>query len=124
MTSTEQLDLFNQASAAPDRAAGLAAGQAAADAGSAVALNAAEQWKVVANEALDELIATGEEFTADDIAERVGVPEDHPNAMGGLFSAASKQRRIQPVGMKKVTRPISHARRVLVWKKSEPDAAA
>lgn len=121
MTSTEQLDLFDQPR---DRVADLAAGQAAADAGSALALDAAEHWKIVANEVLDELIEKGEEFTADDIADRVGIPADHPNAMGGLFSAASKQLRIVPVRTTKATRKESHARRVCVWKKSDPDAAA
>lgn len=124
MTDTDQPDLFTvyDPPEPRDRVADLEAGREARDAGSALALDAVDRWRVVADEALDALIREGEPFTSDDVADRAGdPPESHRNAMGGLFSAASKQNRIEAAGYTQATRPSAHARVIRVWGEPRPD---
>lgn len=117
MSSTDQPDLFSTYPEPEprDRRSDLAEGREARDAGASLALSAVDRWRVAAAEALDRLIARGQPFTSDDVADEVGVPETHPNAMGGLFSAASKQGRIETVGYTQATRKSAHARVIRVW---------
>jgi hypothetical protein len=96
-----------------DRAADLAAGRAAKDAGSQLALDANAEWKAAALEAMEKYIRLGIPFTSDDITDEVGEPP-HPNAMGGLFSGGFRNR-LKVVGTTESTRKAAHARLIRVW---------
>lgn len=74
-------------------------------------------WKRVAEKRLAELAATGREFTAEDLRERVGHPlGSHDNSMGPLFGAAARRGEIVHVGYQQATRPEAHARILRVWR--------
>ena len=94
---------------ANDRKKGIRLGEI----GAALAFdNADDNWRAAAQQQLDKLIASGREFTVDDVTEVVGLPEGR-NAVGGLFSSNSRNMRI--VGLTKSTRPSAHGRRLPVW---------
>jgi len=96
---------------------GLGLGRELAEAGADLAEAAASpEWKAAANAALDRLIASGSEFTTDDIWAEVGAcTGSDPRALGSLIRARSKQKRIVRVGLRESTRPACHARPVTVW---------
>lgn len=103
----------------PTREEGLAAGRAARDAGAALAgagapASLVAAWRDKAGKALDELIRSGMEFSADDVVERAGEPPV-PNMLGGLFLAASTAGRIHAVGLVSSARPKAHARVQRTW---------
>lgn len=96
----------------------LAAGRALRDQGVARANGAADaEWKAAAVWALDELIAEGNDFTADDIWVRVGFKPDEPRALGGILTAASKRGLIRQTGERRPSaRPEHHAFPMAVWR--------
>jgi hypothetical protein len=61
-------------------------------------------WRDRASLALRDLAATGEPFTADDVLDRAGHPDDRHeanaanNAVGSLFRAAAAERIIMQTG--------------------------
>lgn len=69
-------------------------------------------WLKRAEERLDQLIQSGQEFTADDVTELVGVAPS-PCAIGGLFRG--RKRDMKTVGFRESTRPVAHARALRVW---------
>lgn len=92
------------------------AGARRRDAGAA-AVDAAvdDEWRTRARARLDQLAATGEPFTADDVVREVGIPA-RPNAVGALFLGASRARLIERTGALDLgTRAAQHARRLPVW---------
>lgn len=72
-------------------------------------------WRAEAATALDALITGGQVFDADDLVDMVGMPP-RPNMVGAVFMAASRQKRIVPVGYTQATRAASHARVQRTWK--------
>jgi hypothetical protein len=85
------------------------------------ALDAAAQWRARAWLAMHELAADGEPFTSEDLVELVGLPRrvegaNTNNAVGAIFSAASRRRLIERVGIRNARRPALHAAALTVWK--------
>lgn len=75
-------------------------------------------WRVHAMEALRDLAALGEPFTADDVVGKVGLPDsgtNRNNAVGALFSAAAREGLIVRVGFRNTKRVAGHARVVSIW---------
>jgi hypothetical protein len=77
------------------------------------------EWKHRALDAIHDLAATGQPFTADEVVAAVGLPDfgsNRNNAVGAVFSAATKRGWIVHTGVyRKSRRVISHARAVAVW---------
>jgi hypothetical protein len=72
-------------------------------------------WRSCATAGLLHLAALGEPFSADRLWD-LGVPEpSHPNYLGALFIAASKQGVIRPVGFTQSHRPSRRAGVQRVW---------
>lgn len=75
-------------------------------------------WHDRALAALDALAAAGAPFTADDLVERVGLPDtgtNRNNAVGALFAGASRRGVITRAGYRSSTRVSGHGRIVAVW---------
>lgn len=100
----------------------LAEARARRDRGADQADHAAHPWvRVQLQHHLDELIASGQPFTADTLRERAGDPiATEPNIIGALILAASRAGRIERVGYRESTRPEAHARVLRVWRGTEP----
>jgi len=81
--------------------------------------NANEKWKADVLEILRYLSITHREFNADDLARIMktdGVPNTHPNAIGGLFREANKRnwcKKTDKYVKSKV--PKKHSRILLIW---------
>lgn len=99
-----------------DRAAGRAEGVALGRAGADAALHGYAMndgdWRAAAEHRLDELIASGVVFTAEDVTDKVGVAPS-PNAIGGLFQG--RKRDMVLVGFTTATRPEAHGRALRTW---------
>jgi hypothetical protein len=78
-------------------------------------LSADPAWSAEAWEWIVAKAEAGEMFTADDLVASVGVPENHPNAIGGIVRRASTKGIIQSVGVTQATRKESHGRLVRQW---------
>lgn len=95
--------------------------RAARDEGIVQALTASSvaQWRAAATAALKDLAASGQEFTADHLVERVGLPHESEsnanNALGGIFSVASKAGLIERMPHQ-VQSQRNHARWIAVWR--------
>lgn len=91
-------------------------GAAARDLGADLAANSVHTgWRVAAEAAIDRLAATGRQFTADDVRDRVGGPPGHHNALGGVFIAAARRGQIRPVGYRASDRRQAHRRPIRTW---------
>jgi hypothetical protein len=73
-----------------------------------------EEWRDVAWDTLIKLANSGKPFNSDDIKERIG-PPDHPNAVGSLFSKASRRGIIEVVGMRPMRGAKAHARMTFLY---------
>lgn len=90
------------------------------DRGAERALEAAEQWKDRAWDALNVLAATHCPFTADHLIGCVGLPNDKAananNAVGGVFLRGVKRGVIRETGRRvPSTRDGNHGRRQTEW---------
>ena len=80
-------------------------------------VNADLWWWSTAMAGITTLAATGQEFEAFDIADRLGVPEpDHCNRWGALLSAAAKAGMIVAVGAKPSRRPTAAGHLCRTWR--------
>ena len=77
--------------------------------------NAESGWREAALAEIENMAASGIEFTADDIRERVGEP-DIANRWGGVFLAARRAGLIETVAVKPSSTPSRHAGMVRVWR--------
>ena len=80
-------------------------------------------WRSCAEEALDVLIASGAEFTSDDLELTFGIP--HPekgeaNHVGSLIASYRARGRIVEVGRRRSTRPSANGRKIAVWQAAPP----
>jgi len=77
-------------------------------------------WKLAAAEAIRQLVAAGDPFTADDVwamIEPLGVCTHEPRAMGAVFKAAARDGIITSDGMHRTScRRENHRRLVRVWR--------
>lgn len=81
-------------------------------------------WRANAMDALEQLAASGCEFTADDVRHAgVGEPP-HPNYWGALFLAAQTQKVIRKVGVAPSRNRRSHASAVFRWVGTAPTGGA
>ena len=76
---------------------------------------AAPEWKERWDKAIVLLAIGGEEFTADDVREIAGAPDDHPNAAGARFQSAARKGLIRHAGYRKSSREVLHAHPIAVW---------
>lgn len=93
-----------------------AAAAEAKEQGQAATLTAQPEWADKAWEAMLTLARTGKPFTADDLVAMVGMPEGSVNAIGAVFSRASKTNVINRIGHQAAERLASHLRMVGVWR--------
>ena len=90
-------------------------GWALAEAGIAKADAAeANEWKAKADFAIEQLAASGQEFTAENVRLVAGDPS-RPNAFGARFLAAKRAGLIRHVGYKNATRPSRHTHPIKIW---------
>lgn len=86
------------------------------DAGTAAVLAAVDvDWTAAASGVMEEFIAAGREFTADEVTYYAGLP-DRRNAVGALFRRYVAAGRIIRVGWTTTTRPSRRAAALAVWK--------
>lgn len=76
---------------------------------------ASPDWRTRWDKAIALLALSGEPFSADDVREIAGPPEDHPNACGARFLAASRSGLVRRVGYRKSSRAVLHAHPVALW---------
>lgn len=74
-----------------------------------------QEWADNARARIDALLATGGEFTAEDVTSAVGVAPS-PSAIGGLFRAKAFKDRAVLVRIDTADRPEAHGRPLRVWK--------
>lgn len=80
-----------------------------------VAEHADPEWMARAAACIGELAATGEEFTSEDVLDRVGSTRE-PRALGPLFMAALRSGAIVKTRFALARRPSRHRAPVQVWR--------
>lgn len=91
------------------------------DAGMTAALDAKQEWNGRAHLVLLRLALSGNPFTSEDITQAVGLPHGGQgmhknNAVGSLFSSASREGLIRPTGRILRTRnKASHSHMIIEW---------
>lgn len=97
---------------------GAAEGQRRADEGAQAALNSGgftmSDWRIKAAQALEGLVSSRREFTAEDVTAQAGVAPS-PTAIGGMIRGLAQSGRIRAVGYTRATRREAHARPVRIW---------
>lgn len=73
-------------------------------------------WSKAAEQAIRDLAASGDEFTAEDVRAIVGAPFGSHNAMGSRFGHAAKTGVIRRIGSRQSTRPEAAGRWLAVWR--------
>jgi len=106
-----QLALFDAAEASRAKAEGV---------GRVLDSGRAWPWKLRALDVLEDLAASGEPFTADDLVAVTGLPESSTpnanNAVGAVFNAVARRGLIVKTGAyRKSRRAVGHARVVAIW---------
>jgi hypothetical protein len=102
-----------------DRTEGTAQGVREGNAGADAALHGhamtydQTNWRAKAEARMEDLIARGTDFTAEDVTDVVGVAPS-PSAIGGLFKGY--KARMTAVGYVTASRPEAHGRPLRVWK--------
>lgn len=86
-----------------------------------LALFAKPEWAERAKTTIQQLASTGENFTADDIIQRVGLPTRYlgmnaNNAVGAAVSASARRKEIKRVGFTTANRASSHGRVLSIWR--------
>lgn len=76
---------------------------------------ASPDWRERWSGAIAALASRGEAFTADQVREIAGEPDDHPNAAGALFHRAARSGLIRRVGYRKSARDVLHAHPIALW---------
>jgi len=81
--------------------------------------NADPWWRSRAEQAIEQMMREGVEFTSDDIEERFGIP--HPtkgeaNHVGSLIASYRVRGRIVEVGRRRSHRPSANGRKIAVWR--------
>ncbi|QFP97015.1 hypothetical protein SEA_SUERTE_44 [Gordonia phage Suerte] len=71
--------------------------------------------------ALDELIASGDQFTADDVRALIpeGIEPHTPNLLPAIIGGYAAAQRITCVGMARPSRPSRRYSRNLIWARAE-----
>jgi len=92
-------------------------GQVRADLGANAARNGVHSWWRIAAEAtIADLAASGEEFTAEDVRDRVGTMVGRESALAAAFRVASRAGLITAVGWRTARRPEAHQRALRIWR--------
>lgn len=91
------------------------------DEGSAQVLSKTpEEYQRAFAEVFEEFILSGNGFTSEHVTERVGMPPNHPNAVGALFSSlvkqAAKTGRVAYVMHVKATRSNQNATKIGLYR--------
>ena len=72
-------------------------------------------WKNRADATMEDLAASGRDFTSEDLISVVGMPS-HPNAMGMRFVIAKRKGLIERVGWKNSSINRQHAHALGLWR--------
>lgn len=92
-------------------------------------LDAAERdkaiWLRLASSAIDDLRASGREFSADDVRAAMphGLEPHHPNAWGALFNSYRREQLIELAGYRQSTTTSRNGGVLRMWRGREPDPA-
>jgi hypothetical protein len=73
------------------------------------------EWTTAACRCIDELAASGEPFSADDVRAIVGTPL-HPRAFGMVFKWAVESDALERVGMVQSKRPEARGRWIVIYR--------
>lgn len=57
----------------------------------------------------------GNQITADDLIDAIGLPDGHPNQIGALFATWAQANLIRLAGVRRSHRDSNHARQIKVW---------
>lgn len=76
---------------------------------------AADEWKLLWEQAIRVLASIGDPFTSDDVRAIAGEPWDHPNACGSLFHKAARAGIIRAIGYRKSERARLHSHPLTLW---------
>ena len=57
----------------------------------------------------------GNQITADDLINAIGLPDGHPNQIGALFASWAQANLIRLAGVRRSHRDSNHARQIKVW---------
>ena len=86
------------------------------DAGAQTVIAHSGEWKHVAYAAILQLRMKEGGFTSEDLTEKVGMPPNHPNAVGAVILRASRDGSIIWTGrVVSSKRPTCHAALLKVW---------
>lgn len=98
--------------------AGLRAGAARRDEGMQLSLDALQPaWRSVAEDVLDDLVASGHPFTTDDLRDRTGDPTGtgSARALGGMIAGRFRKGQIRAVGFSTSRQPQRHGGVLRIW---------
>jgi hypothetical protein len=76
-----------------------------------------DEWIDRVERAVDSLLASGADFTVNDIRRRAGEPKHH-NSFGAIMRRLLKRGDIGTVGYQKSDRPEAHARLIPVYRRA------
>jgi hypothetical protein len=82
-----------------------------------VILHTDASYKEAFDEAVWSLAREGREFTSEDVTAIVGMPPNHPNAVGALTRASAVRYGCEKVGRAKARRSNQHATEIAVWRR-------
>jgi hypothetical protein len=99
----------------------LAAAESAKAEGIQTALRGDEDWRARADQQINLFVEHGVEFSADDLVEAIGLPNDCDqnanNIVGSVFNTAARRKIIEGTGVRVKSRRVEgHARRIDVWR--------
>jgi hypothetical protein len=86
--------------------------------GEALVLSHEGDWKERAGQAINQLVAKGDPFTAEDVRALAGDP-DHPNSMGAALSKAARAGRISAIGWGEPSRTERHGNKMRIWQPAQ-----
>lgn len=81
--------------------------------------HAGEAWRNEFNAAADELLASRGRLTSDDVVQVVGLPPNHPNAIGAAMRSWARTKGLRVVGYNKSQKTSRHAAIVAIWGATE-----
>lgn len=91
------------------------AGVTLKDAGMALASESKTEWMELAVACIQNLARSGKPFTAEDVADIVGLPGGSNKAMGAAINRVARSGMIYRYGERPASRKTSHARMLAVW---------
>lgn len=74
-------------------------------------------WQFAMLHAATQLVKEGKTFTSEDLTDLVGMPPNHPSAVGAVIGGIVRQLGLKSCGRVNGKHPKSHAAKLEVWGK-------